>query len=218
VKRLDLIIGEIADQLIENTYWGGVRKWTYYRHPHPWVISKFSLKHKTRKSRRAELIRALKSEWLQTGYHKACWSESPDGKAWVDPRDIRTGVRRYLARYRKIMKLAQELGIASNCRPDELPEGQSIYVELQGVEICKKRIGIHLLNPTKGQIQCAIESAESRGIEAVYVYRESESEFSGSFVRTEGLAFGGTFTLTETKLNFSKEYIDSQCNRKPKGD
>ena len=202
MKRLDLILSEIADQLIENTSFGGCGRYTYYRHPSALVISKFSLKHRTKKHRKTELVKALKKCWLEERKFKTRYTDHfgrPVIERW-EGRGIHRGVGRYLKVYRRRLKLLEASGYPITVgRPDELPEHIKVYLAF-GCNITKKRIGIHLLNPTATEVRSALEEAETQGLEAVYIYEEPESDFRGRFVKTSGLAFNGTFRLTETTI------------------
>lgn len=200
MKRIDLIIGEIADQLIANTIFGGVREYTYYRHPNPLVISKFSFKHRTKKHQRAELIKALKHCWNKERKYRQGYDSYGDTipVRWGG-RGVFEGIGRYLKLYRRRIKHLEAVGYDINIRrPDELPDNVKVYLDY-GCNITKQRIGIHLLNPTVQQTKSALNLAEAQGIEAVYIYEE-DTEFRGEFVKTKGLAFNGTFHLTETEL------------------
>lgn len=201
MKRLDLILGELADQLLGNTMWGGVGKVTYYRHPMH-VISKFSLKHRTKKNRRAELIDALKKCWLS----ESKFYETTDH--YGEPIIMRfrgsgiySAVRSYLKTYRERIKFLEAVDYSINIqRPDELPEDVSIYLDF-GSPITEKRVGIHLLNPSVDVVKHSLESARIAGIEAVYMYFQDDIKFSGKRITRKGLAFNGTFRLTETDLD-----------------
>lgn len=203
MKRLDKILNEIADQLIDNTDFGGVGKTTYYRHPFPLVISKISMIHGSKKNRKKELVKELKSCWMSESVFKERYKDDwgrPVIERWHG-RGVYRGVQRYLKTYRKRIEFLNEVGYDINIkRPDELPKNVKVYLDF-GCNITEDRVGIHCLNPTPEDVRYALAEAELSGIEAVYIYEDTNLRFSGKRISRKGLAFNGTFRLQYTDLD-----------------